>query len=419
MPPPGNVIEKVVAGLPDKEQAFLLLVLADYLNCRKTQQLPNEIDWTKLLNLAKNHEASGILYHQLHPLLSAQPALLPVAQFLEKANSAYLVGYRNRLWYVEQIKAALQQQRIPFLIFKGIELAAYYPVPYLRSMGDTDILVHPADRKRVDAILQQLGMENLDKGSAEWVYSVKNMLFELHAGMMDERELTVEPQHAAFLHRAWRYAVPVDGFVQHRLDISYHFVFVLLHLRKHLLNCGVGFRQFMDVAMLAQQPQLDWQWIGETLAELQITAFAQSCLALCEKWFQLSLPGEKAVLQDHFYQTATEQIFANGVFGETNAQNDNNRVIQQISANRNRVGLVLRNFMVYLFPARETLCLQQEFTYLRKRPFLLPFAWIARIISSVRRKNVSSALDKATRGATVTQTQVDARNQYLQQWGID
>ena len=39
---------------------------------------------------------------------------------------------------LEQIEKAFTEVQIPYYIVKGSEIARLYPVPALRSMGDTD-----------------------------------------------------------------------------------------------------------------------------------------------------------------------------------------------------------------------------------------------------------------------------------------
>ncbi|NCU27417.1 hypothetical protein EOM86_11990, partial [Candidatus Nomurabacteria bacterium] len=61
-----------------------------------------------------------------------------------------------------------------------------------------------------------------------------------------------------------------DHFIVNgRLDDSFHFVFAIYHLCKHFMNSGVGFRQFVDVAVLIKNDdRINWMWTENKLKEI-------------------------------------------------------------------------------------------------------------------------------------------------------
>lgn len=131
--------------------------------------------------------------------------------------------------------------------------------------------------------------------------------------------------HKAFFNDCWKYVE--DGAV----DPSFHFLFLLLHLRKHFINMGVGFRQFMDVAVLERE-ELNWPWIEKKLRELELWAFAEKVFALNEVWFGVAPPLGIEPVDQSFIGEATELILRNGVFGFDNKENKHNVAVNIVKS---------------------------------------------------------------------------------------
>lgn len=88
------------------------------------------------------HETS---VHVILPLiLDRAAALLP--EQLKAAAKFQMLGYAHqdeRLLYEQQVLKCLNDNGIPCAILKGSSVAINYLVPYLRCMGDIDLLVLP------------------------------------------------------------------------------------------------------------------------------------------------------------------------------------------------------------------------------------------------------------------------------------
>ena len=62
---------------------------------------------------------------------------------------------------MDEIESAFTQAKIKFFAVKGLEVAGYYPVPTLRTMGDCDIIVHESDRVSCHSTLQTFQHMNI------------------------------------------------------------------------------------------------------------------------------------------------------------------------------------------------------------------------------------------------------------------
>jgi len=378
----------------------LLTLLADYINGYKSR-LPVNADTASLVKLAKQHQCSSIIYSQTD-----------IEELSCAAASEIHFGVKRRA-QLERIHKAFAAAKLDYLIFKGSEIAQYYPQPALRTMGDSDILVRPEDKKRAGEILLSLGLTNDSRGENEWGYHWNGIYYELHSRLMSDEAGNL-PAHKAFMAEHWKYATLLTD-TQYRLDESYHFVFVLLHLRKHFINSGVGFRQFMDVAVMQQKCNLKWDWIETKLTELDIAGFAKTCFALIERWFGISFP-ISAELDDDFYDEATEAVIHNGVFGFDNEKNKENYLKLQLQKDKH---FKLKNVISTLFPSYDELRCVPSYEFLDGKPFLLPATWVYRFFYKLFGKNARSALNAVTKPFAVSENEVSDRIDMLHKWGIN
>jgi len=113
--------------------------------------------WEGALRLAAFHRLVPVLYYasQSGDSLPQVPAgVLPV---LKREHHATLA--RNLLLraHLQQLLQAFQERDIPVIVLKGVVLDELYPQPGLRSFGDIDLLMRPADLPQGEELLRSLG----------------------------------------------------------------------------------------------------------------------------------------------------------------------------------------------------------------------------------------------------------------------
>jgi hypothetical protein len=394
-----------------KEEEFFLQVLADHLNKRKTA-VPDNLNWYVLKGIGQNHKLSGIIYHQCKN--SIVQSDLPV-KVKTKWRQGYLYNvylYSKRIVSLNQIDTEFKKENIPYLILKGIEVAAFYPVSAQRTMGDIDLLVHPEDKQRACDILCRLGFKMDVSEPVEWKGAKDEIAIELHHRLIYNYYKSVELESfQTWGDKVWEHVIEQEGKIQCKLDLTYHLVYVLLHLRRHFLEAGVGFRQFMDVAVLALRPEINWQQAELWFKELGLEKFSQVCFALCKRWFCVEIPGAEAELQKEFYNDATEKILNNGVFGSIDKEYNENIIFNEarFTKSTGTYSIFKLIFLPYNDMKGKSYC-----KFLIGRPWLLPVAWCWRCIYLLfSRKNVVSYL----KGAYSSETK-KKKEEMLSNWGL-
>lgn len=393
------------------EQSFFIQILKDHLQGYKTK-LDSGINWNTVASYARIHQVEGIVFYQCKQFLPPD-----VADLLNRKFSATLFYYKNRERAAKDIGKAFDKASIPFFIVKGMNIAACYPIPLLRTMGDLDIVVHEEDKTKADAVLLTMGYSGGEKvPDYDWGYNRNKIHVELHHQLFyvePGRNKTSRIQ-ADFFNQCWNYVV--NG----KLDWNFHFLFILAHLRKHIVNSGAGFRMFMDVAaVIKNDPGLDWPWIEEKLESLYMGEFSKICFDLCERWFGVKPPIPYEAINEEFAEEATEKIFANGIFGFNDKSNKNNVAINSIIKNGkarklSRVQMVLR----YMFPSYIHMRYIPYYHFVEGRQWLLPIAWIYRFIRMLAGKtdSLSHLLDNVK--VKISDEEIDTREKEMRRWGL-
>lgn len=390
------------------EYKCFIQILSDFLNGRKTERyVSDRIDWNIILKYAKMHQVEGIVYYQCKSYLNDK-----ARSSLEKIFGATVFYYKNRERMAATVKQAFADNNVPCVEVKGMEVAKYYPIPAMRTMGDLDIVIHEEDKEKAEQILSDLGIVfKFEYTGKERGYIGNRIVMELHHNLIYDEIVTL-PEQKKFFNDCWDYVSKGE------LDHSFHFLFLIAHLRKHFLNEGVGIRQFMDIAAVARNDStLNWPWIEEKLRELQLHRFAQTCFAMTEYWFGIKIPMYYPRAEEEFAEQTTERILSNGVFGFQNINNRRNSVINQMQEYRGPIWMFrLKLTFERLFPSYESLRVGALYKFLDGRPWLLPVAWIRRIYYM--------ALGKTTDGKDIMDRimtpddMIEMRKSELRQWGL-
>jgi len=374
-----------------KEQSFFLTVLADHLNGRTTVPVEG-LDWKTVYEMAEQHQLSALFYVQCWTFLP------PEAEFEFLRDYGMAVSfYTDRQNLAAAVDRAFKDNKIPYVIVKGLVVAKCYPQPELRSMGDMDVAVNECDKEKAHEVLLGLGFRNTRKQDCEWVYTKGSHEIELHHRLLYE-DLGNTPQEIAAADRMWEYVQPVPESSRCELDPTFHFLFLLMHLKKHVVVSGAGFRQFMDIAAAAGKWQLDHVKLDKMLEETGLLAFFNVSVTFCRKWFQMDLPFKGTHVTPEYEEKAVQYIFRSGVFGFDNDENSLNYMFAQMNAGdgdclRRRLLMCLKTILLLppewnrpwtaLFPGYEELRKSRNYSFVDRRRWLVPFVWVYRYIHCI------------------------------------
>lgn len=304
----------------------------------------------------------------------------------------------------------LGKENLPFFPMKGQTLASYYPNPDLRTMGDIDVVVD--NREKAETILLNQGYICVSKMAGhEWKYDKESVSFELHDSLIvDDNTSTAKIE--SFLNKYDEYRI------NNCINISYHFVYVLIHLRKHLIIQGVGFRQFLDIAMLIKNCNaLDWVWIEQELKNCELLSFARNVFSFIEHWWGVVCPIGFNLITEDFYKSGTDFVLANGVFGFNNAENKANRIANAAIESKRIWLSKLYSAVSFVFPNYRSLSVVKPYNFIEGKPYLLPFAWIYRFYVGIKNKKIKRKIN-SVKEEYASNDYIDKRKELYKQWGL-
>lgn len=146
----------------DQETAYQLLRdclsrETDNLNITQLKSL-SSADWELVVQLAIRQDLAPLLYYRLKNIFPRINFPETLRQTLQKAYFASVLRNTRLYSELDQVVQALQQQGIPVIMLKGVDLAQnIYNNIALRSMSDIDILVRNTDLEKADEELRKIG----------------------------------------------------------------------------------------------------------------------------------------------------------------------------------------------------------------------------------------------------------------------
>ena len=365
----------------------------------------------------------------------ADPAqLLPTAQM---QNLLPLLAYMNKKWKLfsdetlntrlsrqlrqtllihtqrycafEELSEALSSAGIDHMPVKGWYLRHLYEVPELRTFGDIDVLIRREDRRKAHELMLSLGYTVKTDWDPTYTYQRGAELYELHTNLMDA-SLDDRSDLPAFFADAWRHAVPRQGRC-FEPEISFHFLYTLCHLAKHLYAGGAGLRMYLDAALFLQHRggELDAGLIRREMGALKLEGFLNTVLTCCESWFGVTAPWDFPRVEaagELLDYTLDADLF--GKLRDKSTVEARNR--RRDSGSDGRADAVKR----ILFPPYEALV--KRYTYIEGRRWLIPVALVHRAAVNVR-----SLADRANRIHAISRTtreDVDTYDDFMKRIGL-
>lgn len=337
-------------------------------------------DWDALLHLAEIHSTGGILcyVYTLHP--EQVPAELRAGlrrRYLQKFGM-----YAQKAELLRQLTGAYSENGIDCILLKGAVVRDYYPVPELRTFSDADLVIRAGDREKSDRVMQALGYLPEVTWEPTYTYRRDWEYYEIHANVL-EMKLPDEVNYSGCFRRIWDHTVPSQAVpLPHILELDpvIHFLYLLTHIAKHVQGSGAGIRMYLDLAFFLRRfgSSLDWSRLLPELEQLSLTKFANTVLTAVEQWFgvesRLPLePVDHTVMADFLQFT-----LAGGIYGYI-GRDKSLIALKQQDPGRSGVSR-WKTLLHRMFPPLGSL--ENRYPYLLRHPWLLPVAWIHRLITN-------------------------------------
>lgn len=208
------------------------------------------------------------------------------------------------------------EYRLPLIVFKGQTLATLYPNAAERVPGDIDFYCDEKHFTQAVTVLQETWNLKLNTGeSLQHIdFEYNGVLFELHFNMINFNCTAIQRTWDWLLAEDPGTVVAVGKLSVPTLSPTLNIIYTFLHLYHHLVELGVGLRQFCDMACLIHHYHavVDRAVLGRQLDALGFTrAFSAVGWVLVHR---LGLPIDEFPLLITAEDKKYERIILNIVF---------------------------------------------------------------------------------------------------------
>lgn len=355
------------------------------------------VDWPAIFTLANQQKLLPILFETVRktPAAEENVALFAVTkqQVIGQVLNQTVCSAEFSDLYHKLRSAGLHP-----IVVKGQLCSRLYPLKDHRISADDDLYIPDAEFM---ACHEQLLANGLRTGtpadelaSADEVSYTKNgspLYIELHRHLFDSSEDTHDELNHFFTDLK---PIEVDGFLT--MPPHEHLLYLILHAYKHFVRSGIGLRQFCDIGLWARayHAEIDWQRLHEQCESVHAATFAAAAFRIARDYlgidFDLPTPWDASI----DVEPLLHDTLCGGVYGSNDLTRLHSSTVTLNAVKASRTGeksSVLRT----VFPKREYL--ERRYPYLKKRPYLLPVAWVQRLVHYASEKK--SGADSSASGS--------------------
>lgn len=156
---------------------------------------------------------------------------------------------------VVEICRLLRSENIRFCVVKGQSIAVLYPNPDVRITGDIDLYCYPEDLERCLRVVEnKYGVKpERDESEQHYAFTSGEIDYELHFTLFKFASRDNQTYFDRLIEEERLSYVEIEDEKVPTLGPTLNLVYTFLHLFHHLVELGVGLRQFYDVAILCQR----------------------------------------------------------------------------------------------------------------------------------------------------------------------
>ena len=342
--------------------------------------LPAEkVDWPAIFTLANQQKLLPIVFEAVRkmPAAGENAALFAVTK---QQVIGQVLNQTVRSAEFADLYHKLRAAGLHPIVVKGQLCSRLYPLKDHRISADDDLLIPDGEFMACHEQLLTNGLTTdtpVDElSTADEVSYTKNgspLYIELHRHLFDSSEDTHDELNHFFTDLK---PIEVDGFLT--MPPHEHLLYLVLHAYKHFVRSGIGLRQFCDIGLWAREyhDEIDWQRLHEQCESVHAATFAAAAFRIARDYlgidFDLPMPWDASI----DVEPLLHDTLCGGVYGSNDLTCLHSSTVTLNAVKASRTG-EKSSVLSTVFPKRAYL--ERRYPYLKKRPYLLPVAWVQRI----------------------------------------
>lgn len=384
--------------------------------------MPNE-HWVQLFQLAQEHHVLPMIFEATYACQAARKADPRLMMMAKRQTMQSVMMQAMKTGEFLALMKHLQSGGLAPCVVKGIACRSLYPNPDHRMSGDEDVLIPPEQAQRCHEAMLAFGMQMSEpEQDREAAYEIpygkpgSPIYIELHKSLFPPENDAYGDLNRFFEGVHARTAtLAVDGATLITLNPTDHFFYLICHSFKHFLHSGFGLRQVCDIVLYANRwgKEINWALVKNNFEEIHAFGFTRALLKIGKVHFGFDpenacLP-ESWQIDDVDETPMLEDLLDSGVYGDATMSRKHSSTMTLGAVAADKQGKrAKRNVLRTLFPKLSEM--KGRYPYLKRRPYLLPVAWVSRILSYVRRKGKQN--DDAAESLRIASERIELMRKY-------
>lgn len=382
-------------GAESKGKQLFLQALKAALENKKVQwngEITPE-EWNMLFKMAKEHHVLPMIYEAVYTCPATQSLSPESAQQIKRRTIQTVTMQTLKTDEFLNLYRHLEEREIHPLVVKGIVCRTLYPNPDYRISGDEDILIPEAVFFKSHEAMLEFGLQQADpEQDVQFAYEVPYnkvgslIYIEAHKQLFPP-DSEAYGELNSFFEGVWerKTEIVIQGTRIWTLNSTDHLFYLICHAFKHFLHSGFGLRQVCDIILFANQygREVDWQLILKQCREIRAEKFAAALF--CIGWKYLIFDMEKACYPPEWQDMIVdermllEDLLGGGIYGDASLsrKHSSNMTLHAVVVHKQGKKEHF-SLLTTIFPSAKSL--EGHYTYLKKRPYLLPKAWVERLL---------------------------------------
>lgn len=368
----------------------------------------NESEWNQVYDVLRRNAVFGMCYL----FIEANELNLNIPPMLfQKWKKDTFIHVLNEVAKREELKHILhaaKDQKLKFVLFKGVVLADVFSEPNMRFSGDTDILIKAHQREAAIQLFLEKGYTcKRQKDNVDILSKNNHYIVELHTSLWEDysgkriqnlENLKLDGDDKLILFR-------MGNAEAYTLNHAQHFIYQIYHIAKHFSFESIGIRYLLDISKFYNtfEKDIDLSYLWDALRKTGLEEFSKRLFNICIH----TLFMHETIMKDREFDLGVEE--------RTNLLTMFLREDSIKTSSRWDVIGVLRPYfcdemsgdskssirsLKMLFPSTDQM--GKHYLYVKKCKLLLPISWIHRSVDFVGKRNkykhrldVSEKLEKA------------------------
>ncbi|MDD3185468.1 MAG: nucleotidyltransferase family protein [Anaerostipes sp.] len=350
-----------------------------------------DIAWNEIFKMSDQHNVFPMTYEAVYgskTFMMLPPELQ--GMYKNKMVQAVITQLRATDEFLKCYEYLITHGICPMVV-KGIICRNLYKRPDHRISNDEDMFIPKEMAVKCHELLLQDGFQSDWVVSEDipdeitYVHGQRGLLMEVHNSLFPRDSKAYGEFNELFSHSYEnKITEEINGVHVYTMNHEDHFVYLICHALKHFLHSGFGIRQVCDIVIYGKtyENELNWESIDRKLERIYGKGFTSSIFKIGERYFDIHL--ENIKFSQLFEKMKVEcepmliDLLEGGVFGDSSMTRKHSSTITL-----NAVSAAKKNqkhsLLATVFPSKAYL--EHRYEYLKKYPYLLPVAWMNRIVT--------------------------------------